>query len=444
MRSSRACAELPATLAGVRPGHGPRPAGGGDRRRPPTPSILRVGTIQRPRLAEPVRDRSYFVGYEIFTLNYDLLVDFGPNIEPVPGFAESWTQRDGTHLDVQDPARHEVVGRPAGDVRGRALVDPVRPRRAEGQDDDVVGLGYLDPYLTDAGVTAVTAPDPTTLVVTTTQPEQPDPRPRTSRSCPSTSGRSATSATSATSRTTPPVVGTGPYQVVEWKTGQYVAPRPQPQLLGHAGLPRTRSSSSSSRTQRTRWSRRSRPASSTTPGTSPPTSSTAQGRPTSDRRPRLAAEANGFTQLNFNTYNKPIQDGGASTKALQDPAFRDALGYAIDKPTLVDKVLVGLRRRRHDARSRRWQAAWHPSRTTSADLRHRHGQARSSTRPATRSTPTASALDKEGKPINLRLVVPNTDPSYAKDAAVHPGLVRPELGIKVTTQVLDDGTLVTD
>ena len=39
-----------------------------------------------------------------------------------PGFAESWTRSaDGLHLDVQDPTRHEVVGRPAGDVRGRPL-----------------------------------------------------------------------------------------------------------------------------------------------------------------------------------------------------------------------------------------------------------------------------------------------------------------------------------
>src|SRR5207342_1079716 len=54
-----------------------------------------------------------------------------------------------------------------------------------------------------------------------------------------------------------------------------------------------------------------------------------------------AAEANAFTHMVFNTYSKPIEGGGASTTAVQDPAFRDALGYAIDKPALVDKVLGG-------------------------------------------------------------------------------------------------------
>ena len=55
----------------------------------------------------------------------------------------------------------------------------------------------------------------------------------------------------------------------------------------------------------------------------------------------LAAEANAFTMLNFNTYSKPIPDGGASTLAVQDPAFRDALGFAIDKDALVERVLGG-------------------------------------------------------------------------------------------------------
>ena len=55
--------------------------------------------------------------------------------------------------------------------------------------------------------------------------------------------------------------------------------------------------------------------------------------------------ANGWTQIAFNTYgtgtDKTIEDGGPSTKALLDPKFRDALGYAIDKDALVERVLGG-------------------------------------------------------------------------------------------------------
>ena len=32
----------------------------------------------------------------MFQLTYNLLVDFGNDLEPVPGFAESWERRDAT------------------------------------------------------------------------------------------------------------------------------------------------------------------------------------------------------------------------------------------------------------------------------------------------------------------------------------------------------------
>ena len=60
----------------------------------------------------------------------------------------------------------------------------------------------------------------------------------------------------------------------------------------------------------------------------------------------MNGKSNGWTELGFNTYGtgtgKTIKGGGPSTKALQDPLFRDALGYAIDKQKLVDNVIGGL------------------------------------------------------------------------------------------------------
>ena len=48
-------------------------------------------------------------------------------------------------------------------------------------------------------------------------------------------------------------------------------------------------------------------------------------------------------ELSFNSYDARHDHGAAapSTKALQDPAFRDALGYAIDKQELCSTVLGG-------------------------------------------------------------------------------------------------------
>ncbi len=52
-------------------------------------------------------------------------------------------------------------------------------------------------------------------------------------------------------------------------------------------------------------------------------------------------------------------------------------------------------------------------------------------------------VDKQGKPINLRLYAPNTTPDYAKDAQFIQGWFG-QVGIKVSAQVLDEGTLVDD
>ena len=50
--------------------------------------------------------------------------------------------------------------------------------------------------------------------------------------------------------------------------------------------------------------------------------------------------ANGYSELSFNTGGNKEGYGG-STSALIDPAFRDALGYAIDQQKLVDTTLGG-------------------------------------------------------------------------------------------------------
>ena len=55
------------------------------------PLILRAGTTQTVQGLNPwsVVD---VVDFEIMTLNYDTLVGFGQDVEPVPGYAESWTR----------------------------------------------------------------------------------------------------------------------------------------------------------------------------------------------------------------------------------------------------------------------------------------------------------------------------------------------------------------
>lgn len=46
-------------------------------------------------------------------------------------------------------------------------------------------------------------------------------------------------------------------------------------------------------------------------------------------------------QRNYLAFNTLAADGAGSTKALQDPQFRDAIGYAIDQKAIVDRAFRG-------------------------------------------------------------------------------------------------------
>ena len=84
--------------------------------------------------------------------------------------------------------------------------------------DGYVGAGYLDPYLTYAGVTAVAAPDPQTLVLTTSTPNT---QILTSY-LPILPKHIWDKRDIVADPNDAPVVGSGAYQVAECKTGEYV------------------------------------------------------------------------------------------------------------------------------------------------------------------------------------------------------------------------------
>ena len=219
---------------------------------------------------------AYTTGFEVFTLNYDLLVGFGKDLEPVPGYAKSWERTDngdGT-FTWTFKLRDGMIwsdGEPATAEDARWTLQFVLDAVSAGE---YVGLGYIDPDLTNAGVTKIEAPDATTLVLTNTDPSDrilqmyipilpearlggPDPRDRSRRSRTTSAGRRQRS-----------VPGGG----VEDRPVRAV--RPEPELLGPQG--RRRGSGPPVLSPRpTRWSRPSRAATWTTRSGSTRTSSTA-------------------------------------------------------------------------------------------------------------------------------------------------------------------------
>src|SRR5262245_8059628 len=188
------------------------------------PVVLKVGTDQDLQVLNPFNSVTV-ADFEVFTLNYDLLANFGPDLSPVPGFAESWVQ-DGTKWTFKiRPGMKWSDGQPATSEDARwtyqTILDGVASERG------YLGEGYLEGYLTDAGLNKVEAPDPETLVVTTDFPTALIlqayvpilPKHIWSKY---TLAQIGTPEAKGFFKNEPPVVGTGPYQATKWEPGNFI------------------------------------------------------------------------------------------------------------------------------------------------------------------------------------------------------------------------------
>ena len=232
-RAARLLAALALLLSMILPG-AVAPATAAD-----TGLILRAATDQKLQVLNPFNS-VVVADFEVFTLNYDLLVNFGPNIEPVPGFAESWSpSADGKTWTFKiRPGMKWSDGQPATSEDARWTYQTVLD--AVASDRGYLGEGYLEPYLTNAGIKTVTAPDPETLVVTTefpttllTQAYVPIlPKHIWSKY---TLEQIGDPEASGFFKNEPPVVGTGPYQAVEFKPGEFIRFARNPNYWGPQG-----------------------------------------------------------------------------------------------------------------------------------------------------------------------------------------------------------------
>jgi ABC-type dipeptide transport system, periplasmic component len=405
------------------------------------PLILKVGTTQTLQSLNPWNVVEV-IDFEVMTLNYDTLVGFGSNNEPVPGFAESWTRSaDGLTWTFKIRAGMKWSdGQPATSEDARWTMQYVLDA-TNAKPPLTLGLGYLEPYQTSAGVTAVSAPDPTTLVVTSNLNN-----PLLLQSyvpiLPAHIWSKLDPKVAATTFQNPvPVVGTGPYQVVEYKPGQFVRLVRNPNYWGSEGaedqIVITTFKSEDTMVQALKK-----------PGgldyvRDVPSAQWDQLKAQAD--PLIVTKegaSNTFYELAFNTYTKPIAGGGASTKALQDPAFRDALGYAIDKAKIVDKVFAG-----HAAvgstQVTPFQAIWHtdpaPDALRTFDIDTAKQKLDAAGYPLDGS---GRRLDKEGKQITLRLTWPGgTEEGKAAQLIVDWFAL---VGIKVNAAPSDEGKLTQD
>jgi peptide/nickel transport system substrate-binding protein len=401
------------------------------------PVVLRVGYTQDLDSLNPYATL-LVVGYEAFQLSYNLLVDFGPDLEPIPGFADKWERaadgkswsfhiREGMKWSDGQPATAEDAC-----FSWQLAINAIGDGGAGS-----LGAGYLDPGLDDAKVTKVECPDATTMIATTT-----DASDRILQTylpiIPKHIWGKETYKTIGDAKFEAPLVGTGPYQAVEWQTGQFVRFVRNPNYWGTQAYP-DEVVIQLFKTADTLVQALKAGEIDYARGANADQFNALQSEPNIKT---VVGAANGWTQLAFNTYgtgtDKTIKGGGPSTKALLDPKFRDALVTAVDHKTLVDRVLGGY----GDAGTTIVPPVltqWHVEPT---NLRSYDPEAAKAKLEAAGYTLDASGnrLDKEGKPITLRMYMPNTDENYPKAAQFVAEWYK-ALGIKTTTQVLDSATL---
>jgi peptide/nickel transport system substrate-binding protein len=397
--------------------------------------VLRVGATQEAESLNPFAIITVS-GYEVFQLTYNLMVDFGPNLEPVPGFADKWERA----ADGKSWTFHIREGMKWSDGQPATAQDACYSwgiALAANLAGDYIGEGYLDPGLSDAGVTKIECPDDQTLIAYTDDgtdrilqtyiPILPK------HIWADTDYKEMGEATFTT-----PLVGTGPYVAVEFQTSQFVRFERNPYYWGTQGaadevvIQFFKSDDTMVQALKAGEIVYAR-------GPNPDQLKALANEP---GMKTVVGESNGWTQLAFNTYgtgtDKTIKDGGPSTTALKDTAFRDALGYAIDKDLLVERVLGGFGVPGNTIIPpvlKNWHVDPAKPRTFDIEL------AKQKLLDAGYELDASGArLDKEGKPISLRLYFPDTDALYAKTAQFVEDWYG-QLGIKVTAQSFDSTTL---
>lgn len=405
--------------------------------------ILKVGTDQKletlnPWLSVTVAD------YEIFQIQYELLVGFDNALNPTPAFADRWEESADklTHTFHIREGMKWSDGKPATCEDARYTYQLVLDAAAT--DTGYLGSGYLDPYLTNAGLKSVSCSDsgslvaitefPTTLLLQAYVPILP--KHIWSKY---TLDQIGNDTATGFFQNAPVDVGSGPYVVVDWKPGEFIRMARNPNYWGKPGVPKEiifQQFSGSDTLVTALKAADSASAIDYVRGTG------ADQFDALKNVPDIALSegfANGYTYLSMNTRGNT---GGyhASTSALADQKFRDAIGYAIDRQALVDKVLNG-----HGVPGTThvppYHVKWHvepdhPRTFSIAEANSRldaAGYARNADQ---------KRVDKDGKVIKLRLTWPDSE-DHSADAQFIAGWFE-QIGIGIDAFVTAENTLYED
>jgi peptide/nickel transport system substrate-binding protein len=403
--------------------------------------VLNVGTDQKLRVLNPWFSITV-ADYEIFQIQYELLVSFDINLQPTEGFADEWSSSDDglTHNFHIREGMLWSDGTPASCADVEYTFEFVLD--AVASDRGFVGSGYLEPYLTNTGLESVECTDEFNLVAHTEHPSTlltqayiPIlPKHIWSQYSMDEIGRRNDPNHFANDQF--PVVGSGPYVATSWEKGSLIRMERNDNYWGTPGVPDALQFQVFTGADTLDQALRAGEID-YTGGLTADLFDALDGV---ENIQTVEGFSNGYTYLSFNT--RATQPGyNGSTSALEDQAFRDALGYAIDRETLVDRVLNG-----HGVPGTThvppYHVNWHVEpdnpREFNIDTANQKLDAAGYER-----GPDGRRLDKEGKPIELRLTWPDSEESSQTDAQFIEGWFE-QVGVGVDAFVTEEGQLLDD
>jgi peptide/nickel transport system substrate-binding protein len=388
------------------------------------PTTFRVGWLLEPDNLNP------FIGllgqdYEIWHLNYDFLVGFDPkDLSPRPELAESWTvSPDGKTWTFK--IRQGVKWQDG---------QPLTAKDVAFTYNYIVKNDLQTLAIYTGGITGAVATSDTSVDITTDKPKSnmlamvvpiiPE------HIWSKVSGKAATT----TFQNKPPIIGSGPFQTVEWSQGKYIRMVANKDYWG--GKPKVDQlffeNYKSADTMTADLKQGAIDAAVELPQAQFPSVQSTAGVT------GLKGTHWRFNELGFNCYDSPDSMGNP---VLLDPRFRQALNWAIDRQKIVDVAFFGQADVGSTLIVPYSPYHWEPA----ADQAYRYDPQQTKTQ-----LDLAGYQDKngdgfretkDGKPLNLRLMVTNDSPENQTAAKLIVGWFK-DVGIRVTLKIVDAGVLL--
>jgi peptide/nickel transport system substrate-binding protein len=393
---------------------------------PQSPTVIKFGWSNDPDSINPFTAYEGS-GTELIHLNYDLLVGYdAKTLTPAPELAESWTQSDDG-LEWTFKLREGVLW---SDGEPFTADDVVWTYEFVMSDPSNYYAGYVTYF------DSVEKVDDLTVKITTSKvkanmlnlwiPIVPE----------HIWSKVPKKLITSTYPNEPPVVGTGPFQVVEWKKGDYVRlvrndkywrakPKMKEIIFQTYQNPDTMVQD---------LKNGSLAAITTVPEAQFEALKQVEGIDP------IQFVTKGFEELGFNCCTDPTSKGNP---VLRDPKFRQALNWAVDREKIVEIAYGGFGKVGHSIlQSDYWKDPdyhWDPP----ADVKYTFDleKAKQALDAAGYTDEDGDGIrDYKGEPINLRLWARSESPNSQKAGKQLTDWFE-QIGLDITYEVMDDGVL---